>query len=262
MLLFPDPRPLVERLGRDFFRQLPEGAGVYLMRDASETVLYVGKAKCLRRRLASYRVANPDRMARRHLRLLRAVQRIELRECPDEASALAMEAALIRELKPRYNRVGTWKGPDRFLAWRASEAGLELVVVPAAEAGWNCWGPMGTGAYSLRRLLVRLLWCALYPERGLAGMPQGWFQGRSREPILLPARGRSLAELERTALWVESLMNGRPEDLIQWVRLQTANQTHSFERAVLEADLEEIAEWGQIVPQSRRLNSSPCSGPR
>ena len=30
-LLFPDPRPLVERLGRDFFRRLPEDPGVYLM---------------------------------------------------------------------------------------------------------------------------------------------------------------------------------------------------------------------------------------
>jgi hypothetical protein len=70
MLLFPDPRPLVERLGRDFFRQAPERSGVYLMRDSSDTVLYVGKAKNLRKRLGSYRVANPDRMARRHLRML------------------------------------------------------------------------------------------------------------------------------------------------------------------------------------------------
>ena len=51
LLLFPDPRPLVERLGADFFRQAPNHPGVYLMRDASDTVLYVGKAKSLRKRL-------------------------------------------------------------------------------------------------------------------------------------------------------------------------------------------------------------------
>jgi len=53
MLLFADPQPLVERLGPDFFRRAPERPGVYLMRDAAATVLYVGKAKNLRRRLAS-----------------------------------------------------------------------------------------------------------------------------------------------------------------------------------------------------------------
>jgi hypothetical protein len=59
-LLFPDPQPLVERLGRDFFRDLPECPGVYLMRDTSDVILYVGKAKNLRKRLASYRFSLND----------------------------------------------------------------------------------------------------------------------------------------------------------------------------------------------------------
>src|SRR5216683_7970418 len=102
MLLFPDPRPLVERLGQTFFQQAPQCPGVYLMRDAADTVLYVGKAKNLRKRLASYRVANPDRMPRRHLRLLRAVARIELQECPDESTALARESELLRTVRPKF----------------------------------------------------------------------------------------------------------------------------------------------------------------
>jgi hypothetical protein len=40
-LLFPDPRPLVERLGHDFFRQLSDRPGLYLMHDAAGLVLYV-----------------------------------------------------------------------------------------------------------------------------------------------------------------------------------------------------------------------------
>src|SRR3989440_9809768 len=128
LLLIPDPRPLVERLGCEFFRQAPESAGVYLMRDAADTVLYVGKARNLRKRLASYRVANPDRLRRRHLRLLRAVARIELQECASEDAALAREAELLRGLKPRFNRAGTWSSPRRFLTWIATNSGLKLAI--------------------------------------------------------------------------------------------------------------------------------------
>ena len=68
--LFEPPKPLVERFGNEFFRALPERPGVYLMCGASEGVLYVGKAGNLRKRLAAYRVANPERMSRRMIRLL------------------------------------------------------------------------------------------------------------------------------------------------------------------------------------------------
>src|SRR5579862_411211 len=126
---WPDAQPLVERLGRDFFRRLPETAGVYLMRDKTESVLYVGKAKNLRHRLESYRVANPERMARRTLRLLRLVRGITWEECADEAAALNRESELLVEIKPRFNRAGIWRGARRFIAWRSGMGGLELAVL-------------------------------------------------------------------------------------------------------------------------------------
>jgi predicted GIY-YIG superfamily endonuclease len=177
-LLFPDPQPLVERLGRDFFRTLPDRAGVYLMRGADETVLYVGKAKNLRKRLANYRVANPERLPRRHLRLLRAVVRIEWELCTDEVSALAREAELLRTLKPRFNRAGTWRSPPRFLVWRIAADRLELAVVTELpEAGWRAHGPLGSGAVVLQAVLARLLWVAAHPGRGVGGLPVGWALG-------------------------------------------------------------------------------------
>ena len=72
------------------------------MRDRAAVVLYVGKAKNLRKRVCSYRVANPERMARRTLRLRRLVENIGWEECSDERSALRRESELLLTLKPRF----------------------------------------------------------------------------------------------------------------------------------------------------------------
>ena len=162
-LLFPDPRPLVERLGQDFFRQLTDRPGVYLMQDDAGLVLYVGKAKNLRHRLGSYRVANPDRMGRRHLRLLRQVVRIELQECADEMAALAKEAELLRALKPKFNRAGVWPATPLFLVWRRFGRTLELAISKSPAIDWQVFGPFGSGAVFLRAALARLVWYALNP---------------------------------------------------------------------------------------------------
>ena len=104
--LFPPLRPLVERLGKDFFRQLPSRFGVYLMCAAEAGVLYVGRAKNLRRRLVSYCVANLERLSRRVIRLLHRVTRIEYDECMNELAAQQREEMLICVLAPRFNRAG------------------------------------------------------------------------------------------------------------------------------------------------------------
>src|ERR1051325_2456706 len=186
MLLLPDDRPLVDRLGLSFFRDAPEAPGVYLMRDADDAVVYVGKAKNLKKRLGAYRVANPDRIRRRHLRLLRAVRRIELQPCADEAAAVTRESELVPGLRPRCNRSGTWPGKPKFLVWRMSSGGLELAIATEPHPDWFACGPMGMAAFGIRASLVRLLWCALYPDRGLTEMPAGWFRGRLPEIVTIP----------------------------------------------------------------------------
>ena len=104
--LFAPPKPLVDRLGEDFFRTLPQGPAVYLMCGSKEGVLYVGKARNLRKRLASYRVANPERLPRRIIRLLHQVTRIEWDECPSEEAARNREELLICVLCPKFNAAG------------------------------------------------------------------------------------------------------------------------------------------------------------
>jgi predicted GIY-YIG superfamily endonuclease len=233
-LLFSDPQPLVERLGREFFRQAPETPGVYLMRDAADVVLYVGKAKNLRKRLGSYRVANPDRMPRRHLRMLRSIARIELQECPDEEGALARESELLRILRPRFNRAGTWRPPPRFLVWRCAEQRIWLAVTETPDASWRVHGPLGRGAALLRAVLARILWIAVEPKLGFAALPAGWAHGRLEGEASIHC-GRMV---ELVAKNLENLLSGQTEEFCNWIRTRLPAEQHPFEKAWVEADLE------------------------
>jgi len=237
-LLFPDPQPLVERLGRDFFQQLPECPGVYLMRDTNDAILYVGKAKNLRKRLGSYRVANPERMPRRHLRLLRTVARIELQEYPDESTALARESELLRTVRPKFNRAGTWPAPPRFFVWRCVEQQLELAVAEAPDANWRSYGPLRGTAFVLRAVLARLLWLSVHPRLGFSGLPVGGFHGKLEPEIAIHCG----ATIQPVALNLERLLSGQTAEFCEWIRTQLPADLHPFEKAAVEEDLEMIAE--------------------
>jgi DNA polymerase-3 subunit epsilon len=83
-------------------QQFPSSPGVYLMKDAAGVVIYVGKAKCLRERLASY-YNQPLGYTRKMDGLLQSVREIETRELGSELEALLVESRLIKQLQPRYN---------------------------------------------------------------------------------------------------------------------------------------------------------------
>ncbi len=83
-------------------RDFPDKPGVYLMRDETGKVIYVGKAKCLRDRLASY-YNHPLGYTRKMDGLLQSVHTIETRVLGSELEALLVESQLIKELQPHYN---------------------------------------------------------------------------------------------------------------------------------------------------------------
>lgn len=79
----------------------PECPGVYRMLNGQGKVLYVGKAKNLRRRLENY--AHPERTCMRIQRMISEIKRIEIIETKTEAEAFLLENDLIKKLKPYYN---------------------------------------------------------------------------------------------------------------------------------------------------------------
>jgi len=100
---------------------LPHKPGVYLMRDRLNRVIYVGKARDLRKRVGSYflpsRLGNADLKTRA---LLDSVWDFEIHTVRTEPEALLLEGRLIKEYRPRYNV--SFRDDKRFLLVKADMA--------------------------------------------------------------------------------------------------------------------------------------------
>ncbi|MDE3070655.1 MAG: excinuclease ABC subunit UvrC, partial [Acidobacteriota bacterium] len=90
-------------------RDLPDQPGVYVFRDAGGRVLYVGKAKSIRKRVASHFAgASAPGGARReaqpgHAEMVAATEQVECVVVSSEAEALLVERGFIRQYRPRFN---------------------------------------------------------------------------------------------------------------------------------------------------------------
>jgi len=98
------PRPDVEAgiaVIQKQVRNLPNSPGVYRMLDANGDVLYVGKARNLKKRVISYTA--PARISHRIFRMVSETASMVIVTTHTEVEALLLESNLIKRLKPRYN---------------------------------------------------------------------------------------------------------------------------------------------------------------
>jgi excinuclease ABC subunit C len=96
-----DPAPTL----KEKIRRLPDKPGVYLMKDRLGRIIYVGKAKSLKKRVSSYfqrgrvrTIAQPKIRA-----LIEVIADLETYEVKSEPEALLLEGKLIKQWRPRYN---------------------------------------------------------------------------------------------------------------------------------------------------------------
>src|SRR6478609_10393485 len=82
-------------------RLAPTSPGVYRMLNAAHDVLYVGRAKNVKKRLSSY--ARPTGQVMRIARMIAATSVVEIISTATETEALLLEANLIKQLRPRFN---------------------------------------------------------------------------------------------------------------------------------------------------------------
>jgi len=91
-------------ISKEFLAATPDKPGVYLMKDRSGRVIYAGKARSLKKRLASYGQDKGELYTKTSV-MLTKVRRIDTILTNTEKEALILEASLIKKHKPRYNIV-------------------------------------------------------------------------------------------------------------------------------------------------------------
>ncbi|MUL37696.1 excinuclease ABC subunit UvrC [Gloeocapsopsis dulcis] len=95
--LVKEPERLAQRL-----KEIPAEPGVYLMRDASDRIMYIGKSRKLRSRVRSY-FRESQKLSDRIAMMVRQVTEIEFIVTDTETEALALEANLIKQHQPYFN---------------------------------------------------------------------------------------------------------------------------------------------------------------
>jgi excinuclease ABC subunit C len=162
---------------REVLRTLPARPGVYRMQDARGEVLYVGKARVLRNRVANY--TQVDRLPNRLRRMVSQTRELTIITTNSEAEALLLEAQLIKRFRPPYNVLLRDDKSFPFILLRTDHEFPRIMKHRGARrAAGNYYGPFA-GAGSVNTTINALQKLFL-----LRSCTDGFFSRRDR-PCLL-----------------------------------------------------------------------------
>ena len=134
--------------------EIPDAPGAYLFRNAHGQVTYVGKAKSLRKRVASYFTRD---LAPRTRAMIEASDRVEWIVVDSEVAALFLEYSLIKEHLPRFNiRLKDDKSYPYLAITRSDQWPRARVIRGSKKKGTQYFGPFAH-AYAIRNTLDLLL---------------------------------------------------------------------------------------------------------
>ncbi|MCX7827936.1 MAG: excinuclease ABC subunit UvrC [Thermanaerothrix sp.] len=233
--------PMAEERLINYVKSLPERPGVYIMRDQEGRVIYVGKAKALRRRVMSY-FRHGGFASPRLRKLVETVRDISVVRTATEAEALILEARLIRQLQPFFNV--ELKMSERYPYIRVTDERFPRITVTRVKSG----GGLFIGPYvrvrELRELL-RLL-DRFFPLRKCSIPIEPPYDKR---PCIYHSIGKCLAPCAGLCSQVEyrqlvsdavMLLQGRGADLVERLRCRMEDAAYNrlaFEEAAQIRDM-------------------------
>jgi excinuclease ABC subunit C len=240
-------------------RSFPHTPGVYLMKDAAGRVIYVGKAKDLRNRAGSYflKAAAEDP---RTTRLVREIRDIDYLDAESEVDALLVEARLIKDLQPKYNRELRDDKTFPYLEIRTHEdfPRVEITRTPH-QHGSKLYGPFASprslrGALQVLQKIFQFRTCSLDIDEG--DPRWRWFR-----PCLLASVGQCTApcnlrisreEYRKNIHRLQQFLEGKKQSLLAELRqdMAAAAKELRFEEAARLRDeihlLETLNERGAL----------------
>ncbi|OIQ51961.1 UvrABC system protein C [Pseudodesulfovibrio hydrargyri] len=218
-----------------FADRFPDTPGVYLMKDGRGRILYVGKAKKLRRRLASY-FRNPAGQTPKTRALVGHIRHVDTLLTATEKEALLLESGLIKKHRPRYNVV--LKDDKQYVLFRLDRQNdfpRLSMTRKVVRDGSVYFGPFTSAS------AARTVWKLLGKVFPLRKCKDAAFRNRVR-PCLYHDIGQcwapcvkdvDRAEYAEMVHRVEMLLSGRSLELVDDLtrKMKAASRDMEFERA-------------------------------
>lgn len=229
---------MTTRAWRPATSDIPTSPGVYRFMNARGTVLYVGKAKNLRNRLATY-FGPPESLMERTRRMVDTARRVDWTVVPTERAALQLEYAWIKEFQPEFNIRFRDDKSYPYLVLTITDSIPRVFLSRRKDiAGAKYFGPFAN-SWALRDTLNTLL--KAFPVRSCTETTYRRAQ-RENRPCLLgdigkcaaPCVGRiEPAEHKALALGLAAFMEGKDDRIIDSLRLDMLQSAErlDFERA-------------------------------
>ena len=250
-------------------KKIPKSPGIYMMKDSSGEVLYIGKAKDLSKRVASYFKTDRPRSAKK-TSLLERVKDLEYILTTSEEEALIYEANLIKEKKPRYNVELKDDKSFPFLKLTLSEEFPRLIITrKKADDGARYFGPY-TRVKLLRKALSVMK--GIFPLRTCRKIPDhvclSFHIGQCLGPCIKKISQREYREiLRQLVLFLEGKKTTLLKELTQ--KMEKLAKEENFEDALVIRNrisalsevpgkkIRDYSGWGDVACKLKRILRLP-----
>ena len=241
-------------------KKLPGQPGVYIMHDAKDAIIYVGKAISLKNRVRQYFQSSRDKTAKIK-QMVSKIARFEYIVTDSELEALVLECNLIKEHRPRYNTMLKDDKTYPYIKVTASEEYPRILFSRQMKKDKNKYfGPFtSAGAVKDTIELIRKIYRI---GAGSRKLPQD--MGKDRPCLYYhihqcdaPCQGYiSQADYQKSVKQAVGFLNGQYEPVMKYLeeKMRTASETMEFEKAIEYRDLldsvRKVAQKQKITSQS------------